>query len=124
MKIKIKNTILVEGQKEVIENAYQGEVIQKKDNIYLSYVDEEERKNVIKIGADSLVLTRFSNPKTKMEFRLGQAPATIITPVGIQELVTETRAFRQGEGLVELDYSLLQNNLKFADYKLEIRFSL
>ncbi|WEV61240.1 DUF1934 domain-containing protein [Streptococcaceae bacterium ESL0729] len=122
MKIKIKNVIFMEGQEEVIEQLYEGEQVVKNEATYLSYKDEEGIKNVIKLTPKALVLTRFGQQNTRMEFRLGQANAAIMTPAGLQNLTTESTYFEHTQGSVKIDYILSQHNLKFAEYKLEIRY--
>ncbi|OFI49458.1 hypothetical protein BG261_02455 [Floricoccus tropicus] len=124
MKIKIKNIVLADGEEEVIEQIHDGQVVEKNGWIYLTYVDEEGFKNVIKLNDESLMLTRFAEQNTKMNFILGQAEATIMTPVGVQFLTTDTSRFEKNGNHVKIDYSLNQNNFKFADYKLEIGFDL
>lgn len=126
MIISLNNTITIDEQVEVIKEQYQGEVVAKGDWLYLIYHNAEQEKVVIKLKPGELVMTRFSQPQTHMRFVAGaKAPATLSTPLGLQSLVTNSRAFlydRVGQS-IRLVYDLLTSQeaeLPLATYELEL----
>lgn len=126
MKITLKNTITIDDQVEIFHETYEGELVDKGGWHYLIYQNSDQEKVVIKVKTDELVMTRFGSPQTHMRFVAGGlAPATIPTPMGVQSLVTNSRAFQLdvlGQQ-VQLSYDLLTSEeaeLPLASYDLQI----
>lgn len=110
MKIQLNNTIQIDDQTELIHELYKGEVVEKSGGFYLIYQNNDQEKVVIKVKSTELVMTRFGTPQTLMRFVAGsQAPATIPTPMGVQQLVTVTTFFKLDEvaKTVQVSYDLL-----------------
>jgi Uncharacterized protein conserved in bacteria len=122
MEVTIKNTITYDNDQEVVEQTYPAELTEKSGYTYLKYEDEEKVANVIKFNEDSLVLTRFGQENTKMKFKKGKTDSTIMTPVGVQHIDTETTLFDNTDQTIKISYVLSKNNQKFADYSLEIKY--
>lgn len=129
MQITIKNKIQIDDDVELIHEAYEGEVMTKGDWLYLLYQNREQEKVVIKVKDDELVMTRFSQPQTQMRFLAGgQAPASVPTPMGLQRLVTNSRAYHfdlPGQQVL-VTYDLLlspEAELPLASYELQISWT-
>ncbi|NQN54009.1 DUF1934 domain-containing protein [Streptococcus suis] len=125
MNIRLQNEIDLDGQLEVIDQTFPVEVRVKDGKHYLIYQNEEEEKVVIKCDEEELVMTRFSNPKSIMRFINEQeAIVTIPTPMGIQHFVTQTNLYElsaeQQELVLHYDLNGLENQQKFASYKMKI----
>lgn len=126
MKITLNNTITIDDQVELFHETYEGEVVEKGDWLYLIYQNSDKEKVVIKVKTDELVMTRFGSPQTLMRFVAGGfAPATIPTPMGVQRLVTNSRAFQLDEATqqVQISYDLMTSEeaeLPLASYDLQI----
>ncbi|MBY4986456.1 DUF1934 domain-containing protein [Streptococcus suis] len=125
MKIYLQNEIDLDGQLEVIDQSFPVEVKKKDGKLYLIYQNEEEEKVVLKCDEQELVMTRFSNPKSIMRFiKEQEAIVTIPTPMGIQHFVTQTNLYElsaeQQELVLHYDLNGLENQQKFASYKMKI----
>ncbi|HFI0255942.1 TPA: DUF1934 domain-containing protein [Streptococcus suis] len=125
MHIYLKNEIDLDGQLEVIAQAFPVEVKKKEGKVYLIYKNDENEKVVIKCDDNELVMTRFSTPKSIMRFVNNQeAIVTIPTPMGIQHFVTQTSLYKldvdKQELLLHYDLKGLENQQKFASYKMSI----
>lgn len=125
MQIRLTNEIDLDGQMEVIDEVYPVEVIQKKEQLYLMFTNEEGEKVVIKCDEKELTMTRFSTPKSLMRFLANQEAIVVIpTPVGLQHFVTVTTAYQLDvlEQTIRLDYDLKQLEAEgvFASYRMEI----
>ncbi|HFI0424063.1 TPA: DUF1934 domain-containing protein [Streptococcus suis] len=125
MNIHLQNEIDLDGQLEVMDQAFPVEVRVKDGKHYLIYQNEEEEKVVIKCDEEELVMTRFSNPKSIMRFvKEQEAIVTIPTPMGIQHFVTQTNLYElsaeQQELVLHYDLNGLENQQKFASYKMKI----
>ncbi|MBS8100188.1 DUF1934 domain-containing protein [Streptococcus suis] len=125
MDIHLRNEIDLDGQIEVVDQQFQVEVKEKDGNLYLIYSNDEAEKVVIKCDEEELVMTRFSTPKSIMRFISGkEAIVTILTPLGIQHFVTDTKRYQlnRSDQSVQLQYELkgLENQQLFASYNLEI----
>ncbi|HFI0147957.1 TPA: DUF1934 domain-containing protein [Streptococcus suis] len=125
MNIRLQNEIDLDGQLEVIDQSFPVEVRVKDGKHYLIYQNEEEEKVVIKCDEEELVMTRFSNPKSIMRFvKEQEAIVTIPTPMGIQHFVTQTNLYElsaeQQELVLHYDLNGLENQQKFASYKMQI----
>ncbi|HFI0340845.1 TPA: DUF1934 domain-containing protein [Streptococcus suis] len=125
MNIRLQNEIDLDGQLEVIDQAFPVEVRVKDGKHYLIYQNEEEEKVVIKCDEEELVMTRFSNPKSIMRFvKEQEAIVTIPTPMGIQHFITQTNLYElsteQQELVLHYDLNGLENQQKFASYKMKI----
>ncbi|NQJ68041.1 DUF1934 domain-containing protein [Streptococcus suis] len=127
MNIRLRNEIDLDGQLEVIDQTFPVEVKEKDGKLYLIYQNEEEEKVVLKCDEQELVMTRFSNPKSIMRFVKNQeAIVTIPTPLGIQHFVTQTILYQlsadQQELILHYDLNGLENQQKFASYKMHIEW--
>lgn len=122
MKIRMRNTIQLDEQLEVIDQLYDVELREKGDFSYLLFYNEEQEKVVIKFQEEELVMTRFSNPKTIMRFlKDSDSLAYIPTPMGMQEFIIQTSHYKVGGEKIELAYQLQnKEGVPFADYRLEI----
>ncbi|HFU4202901.1 TPA: DUF1934 domain-containing protein [Streptococcus suis] len=125
MHIYLKNEIDLDGQLEVIDQAFPVEVKKKEGKVYLIYKNDENEKVVIKCDDNELVMTRFSTPKSIMRFVNNQEAIVIIpTPMGIQHFVTQTSLYKldvdKQELLLHYDLKGLENQQKFASYKMSI----
>lgn len=125
MNIRLRNEIDLDGQLEVIDQTFPVEVKEKDGKLYLIYQNEEAEKVIIKCDENELVMTRFSNPKSIMRFVKEQdAIVTIPTPMGIQHFVTQTILYQlsadQQELILHYDLNGLENQQKFASYKMHI----
>ncbi|HFU3706717.1 TPA: DUF1934 domain-containing protein [Streptococcus suis] len=125
MNIRLQNEIDLDGQLEVIDQTFPVEVRVKDGKHYLIYQNKEEEKVVIKCDENELVMTRFSNPKSIMRFvKEQEAIVTIPTPIGIQHFVTQTNFYElsaeQQELVLHYDLNGLENQQKFASYKMKI----
>lgn len=125
MQIRLTNEIDLDGQMEVIDQVYPVEVISKKNQLYLIFINEEGEKVVIKCDDTELTMTRFSTPKSFMRFLANQEAIVVIpTPLGLQHFVTVTKDYLldvQAKA-IRLHYDLKQLEGKgiFASYKMEI----
>ncbi|HEM4051879.1 TPA: DUF1934 domain-containing protein [Streptococcus suis] len=127
MNIRLRNEIDLDGQLEVIDQTFPVEVKKKDGKLYLIYQNEEEEKVVLKCDEQELVMTRFSNPKSIMRFvKHKEAIVTIPTPMGIQHFVTQTSLYQlsveQQELILHYDLNGLENQQKFASYKMHIEW--
>ncbi|HFU4060034.1 TPA: DUF1934 domain-containing protein [Streptococcus suis] len=127
MNIRLRNEIDLDGQLEVIDQTFSVEVKEKDEKLYLIYQNDEEEKVVIKCDENELVMTRFSNPKSIMRFvKKQEAIVTIPTPMGIQHFVTQTILYQlsaeQQELILHYDLNGLENQQKFASYKMHIEW--
>ncbi|HFU4451450.1 TPA: DUF1934 domain-containing protein [Streptococcus suis] len=127
MNIRLRNEIDLDGQLEVIDQTFPVEVKEKDGKLYLIYQNDEAEKVVIKCDEEELVMTRFSNPKSIMRFVKEQdAIVTIPTPMGIQHFVTQTILYQlsaeQQELILHYDLNGLENQQKFACYKMHIEW--
>ena len=122
MKIRMRNTIKVDEQLEVIDQLYDVELREKGDFSYLLFYNEEQEKVVLKFNGEELVMSRFSNPKTIMRFlKDSDSLAYIPTPMGLQEFIIQTSHYEVGEEKIELVYQLQnKEGVPFANYRLEI----
>lgn len=127
--ITIKNKIQIDEDVELVHEAYPGEVVQKGDWLYLIYQNQESEKVVLKLKEDELIMTRFSQPQTQMRFVSGGlAPASVPTPMGVQRMVTRSKAYQlnQSAQQLKLAYDLLMSpeaDLPLASYELEISWT-
>ena len=127
MNIRLRNEIDLDGHLEVIDQTFSVEVKEKDEKLYLIYQNDEEEKVVIKCDENELVMTRFSNPKSIMRFvKHKEAIVTVPTPIGIQHFVTQTSLYQlsveQQELILHYDLNGLENQQKFASYKMHIEW--
>ncbi|MGT2751155.1 DUF1934 domain-containing protein [Streptococcus orisasini] len=127
MQLYLRNKINVDGQAEVIEQAYPVEITEKNGFSYLVFMNEEDEKVIIKCSDEEIVVTRFSSPKSTMRFHKDKkALASLPTPVGIQHFVTETSLFKVEEQSVQIDYVLKNTDPEsqaiFAEYQLSLNW--
>lgn len=125
MKISLRNKITLDGQIEVLDQEYPVELVEKKDQLYLIFHNEEKEKTIIKCDETELVMTRFSSPKSIMRFRENKDAVVILhTPLGIQHFVTDTKYFlldRDQQSLtLHYDLKQLEGDGIFASYQMEI----
>ena len=125
MKIRLRNEIHLDEQMEVVDQTYPVEVMDKNGQLYLIFVNDEQEKTIIKCDDMELVMTRFSDPKTVMRFRMEkEAIVTLHTPLGLQHFVTDTKYYQLDpkQKRLELYYDLkqMEGNSIFASYRMEI----
>lgn len=124
MQITLKSTILIDNDRDVMTESHPCDWTIKPDSHYLHYQNDDQEKVVIKLKADELVMTRFSQPTTTMRFvKGGLATASIPTPMGIQQLITKTKVLDYQEQSVRLSYELLvseDDTKPLAAYQLEL----
>lgn len=125
MQIRLTNEIDLDGQMEVIDQVYPVEVISKKNQLYLIFINEEGEKVVIKCDDTELTMTRFSTPKSLMRFLANQEAIVVIpTPMGLQHFVTVTKDYLldvQAQAIrLHYDLKQLEGEGIFASYKMEI----
>ena len=128
MKIHLKNEINLGDETEIIEQVFPLQLTAKQDSIYLTYTNEEGENVLIKAQPTSLMMTRFSNPKTVMRFTAaGDAEVQLPSPLGIQRLLSRTSTYeldRENQTIC-LAYALLvpQTEAVLADYRLKIAWT-
>ncbi|GGE32001.1 DUF1934 domain-containing protein [Streptococcus himalayensis] len=126
MKIDIYNEIDLDGQLEVIEQVYEAEAVEKGDFLYLTYQNEEKERVVLKINQQECTMTRFSTPKSVMQFLSNETSVTqIATPVGVQILHVVTDFYQKEGNQVTIRYALRipQTGQDLARYKLRIQWA-
>ncbi|MEW4354236.1 DUF1934 domain-containing protein [Streptococcus pneumoniae] len=125
MKIIIQNEIDLDGEMEVVEEVRDVEVVEKGDFLYLIYQNDEKECVVLKIRDTDCTMTRFSNPKSVMQFVDKEATVTqIATPVGIQILHVVTDTYQKEGNQVTIRYALQipQTGQDLARYHLKIKW--
>lgn len=125
MQIRLRNEIKIDHQLEIVNQVFPATFVNKKGYCYLTFTNENSERVILKVNDDSLVMTRFSNPKSVMQF-LKSADATVQIPtaVGWQNLLSRTSVFQLNLKKQELTlaYQLLapETETVFADYHLSI----
>lgn len=127
MKLHIKNKIDLDGQVELVEQSYPVKLTEKNGHIYLTYTNEEKETVMLKCNDQELIMTRFSTPKSIMQFhRELPALVAISTPVGMQHLQTQTSVYELDtkEQNLKIHYQLkqIEGDNVFANYQLEIKW--
>lgn len=125
MKIAIQNKICFEGEGEVVEEVRDVEVVEKGDFLYLTYHNDDKERVVLKVGEQQCSMTRFSEPKSVMQFMdVAITRTQIVTPVGIQHLNVVTDTYQREGNQVTIDYALQipQTGQDLAQYHLRIRW--
>lgn len=126
MQITIQNKIQIDDDVELIHETHTGDLVVKGDWLYLIYHNSEGEKVIIKLNANELLMTRYSTPLTQLRLVAGGiSTASIPTPMGIQQLVTNSRAFSlsTSQQTVLVSYDLLPSpeaQQPFASYELHI----
>lgn len=127
MQLHIQNKIKLDGQIDLVEQSYPVRLTEKKGYIYLTYTNEEEETVILKCNEYELVMTRYSNPKSTLRFHRDN-PALVVlpTPVGIQELQTQTSVYELDAKRqhLKMHYQLKQVDSEgvFADYQMKLRW--
>ncbi|MER0122331.1 DUF1934 domain-containing protein [Streptococcus sp. ZJ93] len=127
MKIIIQNEIDLDGEMEVVEEIRDVEVVEKGGFLYLTYQNDEKERVVLKINETECTMTRFSTPKSVMQFINNETSVTqIATPVGIQIFNVVTDFYQKKDSQVTIHYALRipQTGQDLARYKLRIQWSL
>lgn len=109
MKIILKNKIQLDADTELIHEEYEGDYKEKSGSKYLIFTGNDKEKVVLKFSQTELVMTRFSNPKSSMRFRLDHlTEALIVTPVGLNQFVIKTDYYSIDEEnqAIKLSYGL------------------
>lgn len=127
MKLHIKNKIDLDGQVELVEQSYPVKLTEKNGHIYLTYTNEEKETVMLKCNDQELIMTRFSTPKSIMQFhRELPALVAIPTPIGMQYLQTQTSVYELDtkEQNLKIHYQLkqIEGDNVFANYQLEIKW--
>ena len=127
MKLEINNKINLGDQTELVHEVHDCQVVEKGESLYITYINSAKEKVVIKCQEQELTMTRYSNPKSIMRFH-SEFPALVAipTPLGIQQLKTETSHFAThwDDQRVRIDYDLKQaeTDALFAAYELELKW--
>ncbi|MBF0777385.1 DUF1934 domain-containing protein [Streptococcus cuniculi] len=125
MKIIIQNEIDLDGEMEMVEEIRDVEVVEKGGFLYLTYQNEEKERVVLKISEREATMTRFSKPKSIMQFGNKETTVTqIATPVGIQILHVVTDHYEKRENQITVGYALQipQTGQDLARYHLKIKW--
>lgn len=125
MKIIIQNEIDLDGEMEVVEEVRDVEAVEKGGFLYLTYQNEEGERVVLKIRDTGCTMTRFSNPKSVMQFVDKETTVTqIATPVGIQVLHVVTDTYQKEGNQVTIRYTLQipQTGEALARYHLKMKW--
>lgn len=112
---------------ELVEQSYPVKLTEKNGHIYLTYTNEEKETVMLKCNDQELIMTRFSTPKSIMQFhRELPALVAIPTPVGMQHLQTQTSVYELDtkEQNLKIHYQLkqIEGDNVFANYQLEIKW--
>lgn len=107
MKIRIQNEIYLDGEMEVIEEIRDVELIEKNDTLYLIYHNDAKERVVLKVTSAKCVMTRFSKPKSVMQFIPQEVTiAHMTTPAGTQIFQIITENYQQNHQQLALDYQI------------------
>ncbi|WP_421038818.1 DUF1934 domain-containing protein [Streptococcus hyointestinalis] len=124
MQLTLNNEINLGDQTELIHEVHSCDFIQKGDFAYLTYHNDEREKVVVKFNHESMVMTRFSSPKSVMRFHHKEPALVMIpTPLGIQRLATATEYYHldMDKQKLTIHYKLTQENgASFASYRLSL----
>ena len=115
MQLTLNNEINLGDQTELIHEVHRCD---------LTYHNEEKEKVVVKFNHESMVMTRFSSPKSVMRFHHKEPALVMIpTPLGIQRLATATEYYHldMDKQKLTIHYKLTQENgASFASYRLSL----
>lgn len=127
MQIYITNTIQMDGETEKILEVHDCSFTQKGDFYYLTYVNEEKERVMIKFDEVTLSMIRYSTPKSYMIFfKNGRSEVMIPTPLGYQYFETQTSHYdlHLDEYYLHIIYELQEKESQrvFATYDLKIEW--
>ncbi|MBF0818519.1 DUF1934 domain-containing protein [Streptococcus acidominimus] len=125
MKLVIQNEIDLDGEMEVVEEIRDVEFVEKGGFLYLTYHNEEKERVVLKMSDTDCTMTRFSQPKSVMQFIAKEKTVTqIATPVGIQSLNVVTESYQKEDAQARIDYKLQipQTGQTLASYHLKMKW--
>ncbi|KXT76225.1 hypothetical protein STRDD12_00721 [Streptococcus sp. DD12] len=94
---------------DVIEEVYQGEVVEKGATLYLRYRNQENEQVVLKGSDQEWVMSRFSRPKSIMRFSVeGLTQSFFVTHQGQLPIYIQTQSlvYEKNRSQVSMSYSL------------------
>lgn len=132
--IHLKTSINQTGDTEVFEFQTVGELLVKRDVIFLRYTEviaEQTPTNVLfKLESDKVRLNRSGDSLTKLAFAKGQRlQAYYQTPAGQMQLETDTTVLvvdvdvKQDKGVVTMGYDLYVNDALVGQYDILLQFN-
>ncbi|ADG40103.1 hypothetical protein LKI_02800 [Leuconostoc kimchii IMSNU 11154] len=132
--IHLKTSINQTGDTEVFEFQTVGELLVKRDVIFLRYTEviaEQTPTNVLfKLESDKVRLNRSGDSLTKLAFAKGQRlQAYYQTPAGQMQLETDTTVLvvdvdvKQDKGVVTMGYDLYANDALVGQYDILLQFN-
>lgn len=106
-----------DGQK-IVTHAI-GKYAKKADSEYIEYIDDDGVKNLLKILADTLYLTKYTTPSTNMVFKENQKfEFKYQTAYGAMDLIMQTNELRiQRDGYdydINIKYDVITNGESMA----------
>ncbi len=107
--IHIKNTVQMNSELDVIEEVFQGEILEKGTNLYLRYRNQENEQVVLKGSTKEWVMSRFATPKSIMRFSMeGVTQSLFVTNQGQLPIYIQTQSLVYEKELsqVSVSYSL------------------
>lgn len=112
---------------ETIKESYPVELIKKNGYCFLVYQNEENEKVILKFNNEELTMTRYTNPKTIMQFHKNEVKEMMIpTPLGRQVFLTKTDFFEFSKDTqsLSLHYQLKQaaNGNLMANYQMKVEW--
>ena len=126
MRLRIQNQIQLDQEVEIFDQFYEAELKEKAGYRYLIYKNEEDEKVILKFNQEEFQMTRFSTSRNQMIFSpKSRRSAWITSPMGLQEIETETDLYELGESELTLVYKLypLEGLAPFASYAMKISWS-
>ncbi|AEJ30099.1 MULTISPECIES: DUF1934 domain-containing protein [Leuconostoc] len=132
--IHLKTSINQTGDTEVFEFQTVGELLVKRDVIFLRYTEViagQTPTNVLfKLESDKVRLNRSGDSLTKLAFAKGQRlQAYYQTPAGQMQLETDTTVLvvdvdvKQDKGVVTMGYDLYVNDALVGQYDILLQFN-
>lgn len=135
VKIKLQSTITpTEGESESYELWLQGSFIQKKDKMYLRYVEELDGKSIrttVRLNEDKASILRSGGVNMRLPFNLEiKENGHYESPYGNLPLLTKTHQLNHDhndetsiEGSFHVNYDLIIGGQSVGEYQLEIHYS-
>ncbi|SOC34687.1 DUF1934 domain-containing protein [Ureibacillus acetophenoni] len=135
VKIKLQSTITpTEGESESYELWLQGSFIQKRDKMYLRYVEELDGKSIrttVRLNEDKASILRSGGVNMRLPFNLEiKENGHYESPYGMLPLLTKTHQLNHAhndetsiEGSFYVNYDLIIGGQAVGEYQLEIHYS-
>lgn len=120
IRIRIQNKIKLDEQEEIIREEYDGELKKLAGKICLIYKNEQNEKILLKFDEQELVMTRYGRQVTNMKFHKQFPTKVNYEGLGELSLLTKLLSVDHEKSSVQLHYHIAQNDLKIADYQMQI----